>query len=181
MSFMKIWKGTCLLGLILIRMNWVSAANETAHNGTLKIAYVSINEADERTGEQKRIRNILEADKNKRQTIIRKRSEKYKKEAEEIKKSMAILSDDERMKKYEEIQKMQLDREQYVKSKEIEFQNKESDLRKKVIDKIQKASKEVAEKEKVHVIRNTDGVLWVDSKLDFTDEVVKLYRSKFTK
>ena len=159
----------------------VQSFAKTVDKSSLKTAYVSINEAVERTGEQKRIRQILESDKNKIQTVIRKRSGKYKKQAEEIKKSMAILSDDERMKKYEEIQKMQMSLEQFVKSKEIEFQSKESELRKKVIDKIQKASAEVAKKEKVHVIRNKDGVLWVDDKLDLTDKVVKLYRSKFKK
>ena len=173
-----------LIGAVILSMSFSVAAlakeSEKAGGGdSLKIAYVSINEAVDRTGEQRRIRRILEADKNKIQEIIRKRSDRYKKEADEIKKSMAILSDDERMKKYEEIQKMQLSLEQFVKSKEIEFQKKEADLRKKVIDKIQRASAQVAKTEKVQVIRNRDGVLWVDEEMDLTNKVVSLYKSKF--
>ena len=148
-------------------------------DSSLKVAYVSVNEAVEKTGEQSKIRRALEKERNRIEVVIRKKSEGFQKEAVKIKKEMAILSDNEKVKKYESIQKMQLAMEQFVKEKEIEFQKKESALRADVIQKIKAVVKIVAQKKKLDIIRNRDGALWVNPKLDLTNRVVSLYKKKY--
>ena len=145
----------------------------------LKTAYVSVNEAVEQTGEQKKIGMALEKERKRIQNLIRKKSEKFNTEAVKIRKEMALLSDEEKVKKYESIQKMQLVMEQFIKEKEIEFQKKESGLRSGVIEKIKVVVDSVAKKEKIDVIRNKDGVLWVRPNLDLTGKVVSVYKKKY--
>ena len=145
----------------------------------LTVVYVSVNEAVEKTGEQGKIRQALEKEKNRIQQLIRKKSEGFNSEAVKIRKKMAILSDEEKVKKYESIQKMQLAMEQFVKGKEMEFQKKEANLRNNVINRIKTVVNQVAQKEKVDVVRNKDGTLWVHPKIDLTDKVVRLYKKKY--
>ena len=147
----------------------------------LKTAYVSVNTAVEQTGEQKKISMMLERERKRIQGLVRKKSEKFNAEAVKIRKEMALLSDEEKVKKYESIQKMQLAMEQFIKEKEMEFQKKESSLRSSVINKIKVVVDNVAKKEKVEVIRNKDGVLWVHPKMDLTSEVVSTYKKKYKK
>ena len=146
-----------------------------------KVAYVSVNEAVEQTGEQNKIRQALNKERTRIQEIIRKKSEGFNKEVVKIRKEMALLSDNEKVKKYESIQKMQLMMEQFVKEKEIEFQKKESQLRSNVINRIKIVVKSVAKTAKVDVIRNKDGVLWVTPKADLTRRVVSTYKKKYKK
>ena len=145
----------------------------------LKTAYVSVNAAVEQTGEQKKIGMALEKERKRIQGLIRKKSEKFNVEAIKIKKEMSLLSDEEKVKKYESIQKMQLVMEQFIKEKEMEFQKKESSLRSSVINRIKAVVDSVAKKEKVDVIRNKDGVLWVHPKIDLTNKVVSIYKKKY--
>ena len=154
-------------------------AKQTEEDSGLKVAYVSVNEAVEKTGEQDKIRRALEKERNRIQTLIRQKSGMFNKEAVKIRKEMALLSDEEKVKKYESIQKMQLTMEQFVKEKEVEFQKKEADLRSSVINRIKVAVRSVAKREKVEVIRNKDGVLWIDPRLDLTGKVVTVYNKMY--
>ena len=144
-----------------------------------KVVYVSVNEAVEKTGEQAKIRTILEKERKRIEGIIRKKSGALNKEAVKIRKEMTLLSEEEKIKKYESLQKMQLTMEQFVKGKELEFQKKESSLRSTVINRIKTVVSNVAKKEKVDVIRNKDGVLWVHPSADMTSKVVSLYKKKY--
>ena len=85
------------------------------------------------------------------------------------------------MKKYEQLQKMQLTMEQFIKTKELEFQKKEADLRKQFMAQLKEVVASVAKKEKLKVIRNKDTVLWVDPSMDLTATVVKAYKKKYKK
>ena len=71
--------------------------------------------------------------------------------------------------------------EQFVKSKEIEFQKKEANLKEGAIKRIRQAVESVAKAEKVDVIRNKDGTLWVHPKWDVTNKVVSRYKRQFKK
>jgi len=138
-----------------------------------------VNEAVEKTGEQEKIRIVLEKERKRIEGIIRKKSEALNEEAVKIRKEMTLLSEEEKVKKYESLQKMQITMEQFVKRKELEFQKKESSLRNTIIGRIKTVVSNVAGKEKVDVIRNKDGVLWVHPRVDLTNKVVSLYRKKY--
>ena len=158
---------------------WPASATAKEKDSSLKVVYVSVNSAVEKTGEQNKIRQALEKERKRIQQLIRKKSEGFNKEAVRIRKEMAVLSDEEKVKKYESIQKMQLAMEQFVKGKEMEFQKKEADLRNSVINKIKTVTARVAKKEKVDVVRNKDGVLWVNPKWDITNKVVSAYKKQY--
>ena len=151
------------------------------HAEGLKTAYVSVNKAVEQTGEQKRILKALERERNRVQAIVRKRSESLNKSAEKIRRQMALMADDEKVKKYDELQKMQVSMEQFVKTKEMEFQKKEADMRKQFMDQLKTVVAAVAKKEKIEEVRNLDALLWVSSKRDITDKVARAYKKKYKK
>ena len=145
------------------------------------VGYVGVSEVLEQTGEQKRMLRKLESERGKLEEALRKKNESLQKQAEKIKKEMALLSDNEKMKKYEELQKMQITMDQFVKAKELEFQKKEADLRKQFMDKLKAVTASVAQKAKLKVIRNKDLTLWVEPKMDVTAKVVKVYKKKHKK
>ena len=168
-----------IISVLLFPFATFAKAKET--NNQLKVFYVSVNEAVEKTGEQDKIRKTLEKEKNRIQQLIRKKSEGFSKEAVRIRKEMAVLADDEKVKKYESIQKMQLVMEQFVKEKEMEFQKKEAQLRNSVINKIKTVVAQVAKKQKADVVRNKDGTLWVSPQWDLTSKVVNKYKKQYKK
>ena len=163
-----------ILIFILLSMSFSVFAEQGAK-------YVSVNEAVDKTGEQRRILKKLESERGKLEEIVRKKSEGLSKEAEKIKKEMNLLSENEKMKKYEQLQKMQLTMEQFIKTKELEFQKKEADLRKQFMEQLKKVVASVAKKDKLKVIKNKDSVLWVDPAMDLTAKVVKAYKKKYKK
>jgi len=163
----------------LILIPFLSQAALKQGDNKPQVAYVSVNQAVENTGEQKKIRSVLEKERKRVQELIRKKSAEFSKKAVKIRKEMALLSDDEKVKKYEEIQRMQVTMEQFVQEKERAFQQKEAELRANVIERIKQAVAIVAKKEKIRVIENRDGLLWVDPKVDFTNKVVVAYKKKF--
>ena len=170
----------CIVCLACILSVSATAAKKEKDSG-LKVVYVSVNEAVEKTGEQQKISAALNKERNHIQSLIRKKSDQFKASALKIKKEMALLSEEEKVKKYESIQKMQIAMERFVKEKEMEFQKKENSLRAGVINKIKVVVDSVAKKAKVDVVRNKDGVLWVRPQWDLTDKVVRIYRKKYKK
>lgn len=152
---------------------------ETEKESGLKVAYASLSEAMDRTGEKDKIRKAMEKEKLRIQGIIRKKNEQMNKKANDIKKSMELLSQDEKVKKYEELQKMQIQMEQFLKNKEIEFQKKEAGLKGNALQRIKVVVDKVAKQAKVDIIRNKDGLLWVRPKWDVTNKVVSMYKKKY--
>lgn len=147
--------------------------------GHPSVAYVSVNEAAVRTGEQKKIQRAMERERTKIEKTIRNKNNQYKKQVDKIKESLALLSENEKAKQYEKLQRMQLSMEQFIKEKDIAFQKKEADLKNKFINRIKIVIANVAQKEKVSIIRNKDTVLWVQPKWDITNKVVTAYKKKY--
>ena len=166
----------CLVGCI----PFLAAAAQKGENN-LKVAYVSVNEAVEKTGEKARIGRALEKERKRIENVLFKKSEVFKKQAVKIQQEMSLLSDSEKAKKYESIQKMRLMMEQFAKEKDMEFQNKKAELETGVVGKIKNVVDIVAKKKKVDVVRNRDGALWVNPQLDLTSNVVKMYKKKYKK
>ncbi len=169
-----------VLYMLCLAWSFCGVAAKTKEDTGLKVVYVSINQAMEQTGELKKINMALNKERQRMQSLIRKKGEQFRAEAVKIKKQMALLAEEEKAKKYESIQRMQVTMERFVKEKEMEFQNKENSLRAGVIKKIKVVVDSVAKKAKVDVIRNKDGVLWVRPDLDFTGKVVRMYNKKYT-
>ena len=143
-----------------------------------KVAYVSLNEAVAKTGEQERIGQALQKERKRIEGVLLKKSEGFKTEAMKIQKKMALLSDNEKAKKYEFIRRMEMQMGQFAKEKDMEFQKKKSDLESNVVGKIKQVIAIVAKKQKVDVVRNRDGALWVNPSLDLTGKVVSMYKKK---
>ena len=89
-----------------------------------KVAYVSLNEAVAKTGEQDKITRALQKERKRIESVLLKKSEGFKKEAIKIQKEMSLLSDDQKAKKYESIRKMEMQMGQFAKEKDMEFQRK---------------------------------------------------------
>ena len=144
-----------------------------------KVAYVSLNEAVAKTGEQDKITRALQKERKRIESVLLKKSEGFKKEAIKIQKEMSLLSDDQKAKKYESIRKMEMQMGQFAKEKDMEFQKKKAGLEANVVNKVKKIIEIVAKKQKVDIVRNKDGALWVNPSLDLTGKVVNMYKKKY--
>ena len=163
---------------LLIGTSFAAVAKQHK-SGHPNIAYVSVNEAAVKTGEQKKIQLEMEKERARIEKTIRNKNNQYKKQVDKIKESLALLSEREKAKQYEKLQRMQLSMEQFIKEKDIAFQKKEADLKNKFINRIKMVIANVAQKEKVSIIRNKDTVLWVQPKWDVTNKVVVAYKKKY--
>ena len=48
-----------------------------------------------------------------------------------------------------------------------------------MVNKVKKIIEIVAKKQKVDIVRNKDGALWVNPSLDLTGKVVNMYKKKY--
>ncbi len=145
----------------------------------LKVAYVSVLESAINTGEQSKMRKTMAKERSKIEKAMKNKDSQFKKEADKIKDKIALLSDDEKAKQYEKMQRLQLSMQQFMKQKNMEFQKKETDLNNLFMDRLKKVIAGVAKKNKVSVVRNRDAILWVVNRLDITQQVVKAYKKKY--
>ena len=164
---------------LLAGFGGIAVADAKQHSGYPHIAYVSINETALKTGEQNKIRKTMAKEEQRIKKMIRKKTGQYKKQADKIRADMALLSEAEKAKQYEQLQKIELSMQQFVKEKDMAFQKKEADLKNTFINRIKVVVAAVAKKDKIDVVRNKDTVFWVHPRWDITGKIVKAYKKKY--
>ena len=145
-----------------------------------KTAYVNLMQAFESTKQGKKVRVRLEKTANKARVEFKSKELKLQKEEENLKKEMALLSDQARLKKMSQLQQKIANFQKEAKSKDNELQQFQNKLMNPILERLKKVIAEVAKKESYTVVENLGSeVLWVNPKLDLTSKVYKAYNKKY--
>jgi outer membrane protein len=140
-----------------------------------KAGVVDMQKAIQATSAGKKAKKELEKEFEKKKTELKKKEDDIKKRAEEFEKKKMVLSDKVREEQQVEIQQdMMKFRDELGKSQMV-IQQKERELTKPILDKIQKAISDIAKEKDLSVVleKTEQSVMWAKAEMDITDEVIK--------
>lgn len=144
-----------------------------------KIGFVDVRKAVESTKAGKKVKTELEAEFKKREKNLKKRAEDIKKMTEDFEKKSAVLSEDARGKKQQEIQEEMLKYNQEVAKNTSDIRKKEQDLMEPIFKKMQNVINDIAKKQDYSlVLQSRDNVLYAKKEVDLTDAVIKAFENK---
>ena len=148
----------------------------------LKIGVVDFQKVLEESSVIRVLNKDLETKIKDEEDIITKRREEIQKKKEDFDKQQSMLNSDVRAQKEDQLRQELKDLQRYANDKQDEFQRKGSELMQKVVQELSVIVKEVGEKEDFTVVleRNA-GVVFSDSSVDITDQVVKEYDKRHKK
>ena len=145
----------------------------------VKVGFVDVRKAVESTKAGKKVKTELESEFKKRENALKKRADDIKKMTDDFEKKNAVLSDDARAKKQQEIQEEMLKYNQEVAKNTSDIRKKEQDLMEPIFKKMQTVINEIAQKEKYTlVLQSRDNILYAQKEIDLTDAVVTAFEKK---
>lgn len=145
----------------------------------VKIGFVDVRKAVESTKAGKKVKTELESEFKKREKNLKKQADDIKKMTEDFEKKSAVLSEDARNKKQQQIQEEMLSYNQEVGKNTSDIRKKEQDLMKPIFEKMQTVINDIAKKENYTLIlQSRDNVLYAQKEIDLTDKVVKEFEKK---
>lgn len=162
-----------LLSLVLVLTSFNLFANTT-------IGYVDVQKIITSVKQGQAVMKTLEKNFNDRKTKLKKDEENIKKASEDYKKQSAVMNDAAKMKKEREIQAQMMDLQNKTMDFQKEINDMERDLKKPIIDKVKTIIEDVSKKAGVAmtVEVSTSPIVYAESKMDLTDEVIKVYDEK---
>ena len=166
------FKGLVMTALVTILTAGMAA---TASAAELKVGVVDMQKAIQSTVAGKKAKKELEGEFEKKKKELKKKEDDLKKKAEDFEKKKMVLSDKIREEKQGELQEeMMKFREELGKSQTV-IQEKERDLTKPILDKIQKVIGEIAKEKDLSLIleKSEQSVMFAKPDLDITDDIVK--------
>ena len=140
-----------------------------------KAGVIDMQKAIQATAAGKKAKKELEGEFEKKKKDLKKKEDDLKKKAEAFEKKKMVLSDKVREEQQAEIQEeMMKFRDELGKSQSM-IQQKERDLTKPILDKIQKSISEVAKEKDLSMVfeRSEQAARYAKPELDITDEVIK--------
>ncbi len=162
---------TTLWALGLGAMQW----STPALGADIKIGYVDIQKAIQSTTEGKAAKTKLEGEFQKRKKDLESVEKDLKQMQDDFEKKKDVLSEQVKQEKAIAFQtEMAKYREKMAKS-QMEIQSQERELTAPIVEKIQKAIGEIANKGEYTVIleKSEQSVLWAKKEIDLTDQVIK--------
>jgi outer membrane protein len=140
-----------------------------------KAGVIDMQKAIQATNAGKKAKKELEGEFEKKKKDLKKKEDDLKKKAEAFEKKKMVLSDKVREEQQAEIQEeMMKFRDELGKSQAM-IQQKERDLTKPILDKIQKAIGDVAKEKDLSMVfeRSEQSAMYAKPELDITEEVIK--------
>lgn len=140
-----------------------------------KAAYIDMQKAIQATGAGKKAKKELESEFEKKKKDLKKKEEELKKRAEEFEKKKMVLSDKNREEQTAELQQEMMKFREDLGKSQMLIQQKERDLTKPILEKIQKAIADIAKEKDVSMVfeKGEQSVLWAKPEMDITDDVIK--------
>lgn len=126
------------------------------------------------------VQKTLEKSFNDKKNILKKDEDKIKKAQEDFKKQSMVLAEAARMNKEREIQEQMMKLQSKTMEFQKEIQKMEQDLKKPILDKLRPIIDEVSKTNKVAMTFELSAapIVYAESKVDITDEVIKAYDKK---
>ncbi len=140
-----------------------------------KAGVVDMQKAIQATEAGKKAKKELEKEFEKKKVELKKKEEDLKKRAEEFEKKKMVLSDKVREEQQIEIQQEMMKFREELNKSQMNIQQKERELTKPILDKIQKAIADTAKEKELSVVleKAEQSVMWAKPEMDITDEVIK--------
>ncbi len=166
-----------LPALLFFASTLSQAAFVTSASAQLKVAVVDLQRALNETQDGKKAKTQLKGLFKKRQVALDKKQEDLKKMKEGIEKQKDVLSKDVLRQKLESYQKSLVQLQTSYVEYQKELAQKEAQLTKGIIDRMQRIVKSIAQKDGYSFVveRNEGGVVWAKSNIDITDDVIQRY------
>jgi len=172
---MKRWTAVIIALLALLATTAVTPVR--AENGSVKVAYVDLEEVLQSDSDYRRAMEELKQFKQDLQNRIDSEKQELSQMQETLKEESSLLSEQELQQKRQKfMRRMRAFRERAQRS-QILMQRKKQELLAPIIDRIEPAVRAVARDRDYDVIRtfgqSNDSVLWVSERVDITDAVVR--------
>ncbi len=153
------------------------ASGAVAHAKEDRIGFVDFQKVFEKSKVIQKLNAELERDLKSEQAAISRKRDSLESKKQAFEKKTAVMNDDVRTKKEEELLKEFKDLKRYANDKEEEFKRKGSGLMQNIMKELTDIVKEIGEKEGYTAIveRATGGVLYMATTADITDAVVEAY------
>lgn len=139
----------------------------------LKVGVIDLHEILDKTPQLKKINNDLKKQFGPQEEKIKKAQQNLQDEVKKLQRDNTVMSENDRKKLSEKIMK---DRQE-LQQMSIDFQQKasaeQSKAMEKLLQQVQGVIKEVAQKNKLNLVLQKEGVPYFDENLSVTDQVVK--------
>ena len=156
-----------LVGLIL--------AVGLAAQAEFKVGVVDMQKAIQASSAGKKAKKEVEGDFEKKKKDLKKKEDDLKKKVEEFEKKKAVLSDKVREEQQMDLQKEMMQFREELGKSQMTIQQKERELTKPILEKLQKVITEIAKEKDFSVVleKAEQSVMFAKAELDITDEVIK--------
>lgn len=140
-----------------------------------KVGIVDMQKAIQTSSAGKKAKKEVEADFEKKKKELKKKEDDLKKRVEEFEKKQAVLSDKVRQEQQADLQKDMMQFREEVGKSQMTIQQRERELTKPILEKLQKIISEIAKEKDFSVVleKAEQSVMFAKSELDITDEVIK--------
>ena len=168
-----------VLNLVTISAGWLLTA-PPAHAAEAKIAVVDFQRAINEVKEGATAKTKLESMFKEKKLAIEQMEVDLRAKDEEYKKQAVILSDAARQQKEQELMQLQMQYQQVYMQSEQEMQQAYAVIMEELISKMRDLAEEIGkEKGFTLIVEATEGgVVYFDTSLDITDELIKRYDAK---
>ncbi len=140
-----------------------------------KVGIVDMQKAIQSSAAGKKAKKEVEGDFEKKKKDLKKKEDDLKKRVEEFEKKQAVLSDKVRQEQQADLQKDMMQFREEVGKSQMTIQQRERELTKPILEKLQKIIGEIAKEKDFSVVleKAEQSVMFAKSELDITDEVIK--------
>lgn len=161
-------------GLLLVAFSAFTFAAGAA-DAEFKAGYVDMQKAIQSTAAGKKAKKELEGEFEKKKKDLKKKEDELKKKAEAFEKKKMVLSDKVRDEQQAEIQEEMMKFRDELQKSQMLIQQKERDLTKPILEKIQKTIAGLAKEKDLSMVfeKSEQSALWARPELDLTEEVIK--------
>ena len=152
-----------------------------AVNADVLVGSVNIQKVIVTVKEGEKVIKKLKGSFEDKQKLLKKDEEKIIKMKEDLKKQSLVMNDKAKIKKESEIEDAIRNLQQQSMEYQKEIQNMEQDMKGPILDKVKTIIDEVSKTAGVDVTfeASTAPVIYAKNKKDLTDEVIKMYDSKY--
>ncbi len=162
-------KNILLIGALVFAAN--AAVAEEA-----KMGYINVEKAVDGTSDGKKANDELQKVFKARQDELRKKEDDLKTKRDDLQKKEMVLTDQVKLRKQMELEKEIVEFQKQGMGYQQEIQKKEFEMKKPILDGIQKIIEEIAKKDNFTMILNAkQGVVWAKNDIDITQRVVEEY------
>jgi outer membrane protein len=163
-------RGTNIVSGILFMIMSFAASSALAQN---KLGFISLDRILRDAAPAQRAQKRIEAEFSKRDQELLRISEQLKKMQDGLEKNAVTMSETERTRRQREFTDLNRDFERKQREFREDLSTRRNEELSAVVERANRAIRQIAEAEKFDVIFQNDQVVWASPRIDLTDRVIK--------